>query len=566
MLTNLHVKNLALIEEESIDFDEGLNILSGETGAGKSIIIGSINAALGVKTSPDFIRSGAEYGLAELLFHIDDNNIIEQIKELGVIDVEDGDLLISRKIMANRSQFKVNGQTFTAAQTRELSHLLIDIHGQHDNQMLMDESNHIDVVDTYGATEINPIKDKLAGEYKIYKNAENELKKLSLDKEQRQRELSFLEYEIDEIESANLTLGEDEELENAYRRLNNYQKIINELSVADNLLNSGNNNMSDMAGSASKALSSISDYDEKISSAYDMMSDIESLIHDASRIISDYIEECTFSPEEFSVIENRLDLINNLKSKYGNSIESILEQLNYKKEKAQQLYNYDEVLKKITESYEKARKTILNTCNELSKARVDAAKRLEEEFIKELRELNFLDVRFSIKINNKENFNNNGIDDISFYISTNPGEDLRPLSKIASGGELSRIMLAIKTVMAGKDSSISLIFDEIDAGISGKTAQMVANKLSSLSANHQIICITHLPQIASMADNHYIIQKSAIDNKTYSSIKKMDYDESIVELSRMLGGNRVTDSVIANAKEMKELANDFKNKQVHNKK
>lgn len=559
MLTNLHVKNLALIEEESIDFDEGLNILSGETGAGKSIIIGSINAALGAKTSPDFIRSGAEYGLAELLFHIDDDNIIRQIKELGVIDIEDGDLLISRKIMANRSQFKVNGQTFTASQTRELSHLLIDIHGQHDNQMLMDESNHIDVVDVYGAAEINPIKDKLAQEYKIYKNAENELNELSLDKEQRQRELSFLEYEIEEIENANLSVGEDEELENTYRRLNNYQKIIGELSVADKLLNSGNDNMSDMAGNVSKALSSISEYDEKISSAYDMMSDIESLIHDTSRIISDYIEECTFNPEEFSVIEKRLDLINNLKSKYGNSIESVLVQLKDKKDKVQQLYNYDEVLKEKTELYEKAKKSILNICDELRKARISAASKLEKEFIKELKELNFLDVRFSIKFENKENFNSNGSDIISFYISTNPGEDLKPLSKIASGGELSRIMLAIKTVMAEKDNNISLIFDEIDAGISGKTAQMVANKLSRLSAAHQIICITHLPQIASMADSHYIIEKSAKDNKTYSSIKKMNYEESIEELSRMLGGSKVTDSVIANAKEMKELAKDFKN-------
>ena len=323
MLSNLHVKNLALIEEENIDFEEGLNILSGETGAGKSIILGSINAALGAKTSPDFIRTGAEYGLSELLFNIEDDNVIERIKELGVIDIENGELLISRKITPTRSQIKVNGQNFTAAQTQKLARYLIDVHGQHDNQILMDDANHLTVVDTFCADEIAELREAMEEAYKDMVKAKKALELIDKDKDELQKEIAFLEYEANEIQTADIQPDEDEELEARYHKLNNYQKITNELSYADMLLNSGNDNISDMIGTALKSLITASEYDDVLKECCDTLSDAEGLIRDAGHSISSYIENSEYDPREFSELQERLDLINNLKNKYGSSIEAI---------------------------------------------------------------------------------------------------------------------------------------------------------------------------------------------------------------------------------------------------
>ena len=306
MLTNLHVKNLALIEEENVDFEEGLNILSGETGAGKSIILGSINAALGAKTSPDFIRTGAEYGLAELMFDIDDKKTLDKIKELGVLDIEDGELLISRKITPTRSQIKVNGQNFTAAQTQKLARYLIDMHGQHDNQILMDDSTHINVVDEYCLDDISALKEMMKNDYQHYMECKNELSEMDKDNEERQREISFLEYEVNEITAAGLKRGEDEELEAQFKKLNNRQKIMNELSGADMLLNSGEDNISDMLGMAVKALVNAAEYDESLKNPLEMLQDVESLIMDVSHDISAYIDDTTdfeFNTEYNNIIE-----------------------------------------------------------------------------------------------------------------------------------------------------------------------------------------------------------------------------------------------------------------------
>lgn len=557
MLTNLHVKNLALIEEENVDFEDGLNILSGETGAGKSIILGSINAALGAKTSPDFIRTGAEYGLAELMFDINDKETQDRIKELGVIDMDEGELLISRKITPTRSQIKVNGQNFTAAQTQKLARYLIDMHGQHDNQLLMDDSTHINVVDEYCADDISDLKEMMKNDYRHYMECKNALSEMDKDNDERQREISFLEYEINEIHAASLKSGEDEELEAEFKKLNNRQKIMNELSGADMLLNSGEDNISDMLGMAIKALVNASEYDETLRNPMETLQDVESLIMDVSHDISAYIDDSDYDASALNDIQYRLDTINELKNKYGGTIENVLLSLEQKEKKLDEYYNYDEILKKRQDSYEKAYKKALHTAEMLSDVRKKAAKRLASEFIESLKNLNFLDVRFRIDFDKNDNITQNGYDLVRFMISTNPGQELRPLSKIASGGELSRIMLAIKTVMAGDDSK-TLIFDEIDAGISGRTAQMVSNQLARLSRHHQIICITHLPQIASMADAHYTIEKTVRDNKTYSQISRVNKEDSIHELARMLSGSEVTDSVLANARELKKASEDFK--------
>ena len=551
MLVNLHVKNLALIEEENIDFDEGLNILSGETGAGKSIILGSINAALGSKTSPDFIRSGCEYGLSEITFAIPEDKI-ERIKELGVISCDDGELVISRKIMSNRSQIKVNGQSFTSAQTRVLAHELIDIHGQHDNQLLMDESNHLSVIDAYDNS-IIPLLDSYKDCYKEYAICRKAYESLSGDDESRIKEMAFLQYEINELESAALKPGEDERVESDYRRMSNFQKIAGNLSEISMLLSESDNNLSDMAGAALKNMMAASEYDESLKDNCDILSDIENLISDVAHNLSSYMDDFTFDQSEFNILEERLDMINSLKMKYGKSIEDILSVLDDKKQKLSEYENYDEVVVARKAEYDKAYKKLMNAASLLSSQRKKTALNFSQDIINALKQLNFLDVRFEAEFEEK-NPDSTGTDNVRFMISTNPGEDMKPLAKIASGGELSRIMLAIKSVMAETDVSKTLIFDEIDAGISGKTAQLVAEKLNTLSKTHQIICITHLPQIAAMADNHYVIKKSTKDNRTISNITRLSYDESVGELARMLGGSSITEAVVSNAKELKNMA------------
>ena len=557
MLVNLHVKNLALIEEENIDFDEGLNILSGETGAGKSIILGSINAALGSKTSPDFIRSGCEYGLSEITFAIPEDKI-ERIKELGVISCDDGELVISRKIMSNRSQIKVNGQSFTSAQTRVLAHELIDIHGQHDNQLLMDESNHLSVIDAYDNS-IIPLLDSYKDCYKEYAICRKAYESLSGDDESRIKEMAFLQYEINELESAALKPGEDERVESDYRRMSNFQKIAGNLSEISMLLSESDNNLSDMAGAALKNMIAASEYDESLKDNCDILSDIENLISDVAHNLSSYMDDFTFDQSEFNALEERLDLINSLKMKYGNSIEDILSVLDDKKQKLSEYENYDEVVVARKAEYDKAYKKLMNAASLLSSQRKKTALGFSQDITNALKQLNFLDVRFEAEFEEK-NPDSAGIDNIRFMISTNPGEDMKPLSKIASGGELSRIMLAIKSVMAETDISKTLIFDEIDAGISGKTAQLVAEKLNTLAKTHQIICITHLPQIAAMADTQFLIEKENDALHTASTIRQLDQEESVQELARILGGAQITDAVLESAKEMKKLAIEKKEK------
>ncbi|WP_027437550.1 DNA repair protein RecN [Lachnospira multipara] len=556
MLVNLHVKNLALIEEENIDFSEGLNILTGETGAGKSIILGSISAALGAKCSPEFIRTGCEYGLAEVTFSIEDNASKELIKDLGVLDIDEGELVISRKISAQRSQFKVNGQSFTASQTRQLANLLINIHGQRDNLILIDENNQLNVIDEYCMDYIKDTLIDFKEAYKNYKSLKAELDELDINEDERQRQISFLEYEINEIESATLTINEDEEVEKKYNKMRNFQKIMEELDTSSNLLYLGEDNISDMISEIFRAVTKASEYDESLVDAKNTLSSIEDLIGDVSHQISNYISDLEFNEEEFNQLEQRLDLINNLKMKYGKTIEQILLSLEEKQNKLEELENLNSVVERKKEELEKAKDKALSLASTLSDTRKEKAMALKKEFIKALKELNFLDVKFEIEFNSKE-MGTNGIDEITFMISTNPGEELKPLAKVSSGGELSRIMLAIKSVMASKNDQKTYIFDEIDAGISGKTASLVATKLAKLSNHNQIICITHLPQIAAMASKHFIIEKSLANNRTISNIRGLNEEDSLKELARLLGDGEITKATLLNATELKRKAKDL---------
>ena len=553
MLRSLHVKNLALIDEAEVEFGEGLNILSGETGAGKSIIIGSINLALGGKVQKEMLRENADAALVELIFEVKEENIKAALAAMDV-SVEDDMLIMSRKITGGRSVARINGETVPASKVKEAAALLIDIHGQHEHQSLLSKKKHLEILDDYAKAELQLPKVTLKKDYRTYRAIEEELEQNSMDEEQRLRELSFLEYEWQEIDEADLTAGEDETLESEYKKFANGKKIVEALSHAYEYTKGGADGASDLISRSLRELSAVSDFDRTVQGFSEELLEIDNLLSDFNREISDYLQEADFDEEHFFETEKRLDLINHLKSKYGDSVEQILEGQKKREEKIEQLKDHDAYVEKLRAEQKKAQEVFQADCAKVSKIRKKYAKKLTEEVQKALIDLNFLDVRFTMEFKEAENPNANGMDDAEFLISTNPGEPLKPLSKVASGGELSRIMLAMKAVLAKNDSIGTLIFDEIDAGISGRTAQMVSEKMNVIGKSHQVICITHLPQIAAMADVHFLIEKSVVGENTVSRIRPLEKEESVAELARMIGGVAITDTVLKSAREMKELA------------
>lgn len=557
MLHNLHVKNLALIEEAEVDFSKGLNILSGETGAGKSIIIGSIGAAIGEKASKDMIRKDADYALVELVFSVD-----EQVRrKLAAMDIlmEDDQVILTRRISGGRSIAKINSESVSASKLREAASLLIDIHGQHEHQSLLNEKNHLQILDAYAKREYKGLKEKLSDAYHEYIRVKHELNEASLDMEQRARELSFLQYEAEEIEHAALTVGEDEELEMQYRCYANGKQIMGSIGQVYEL--TSENGAAQMTGHAVLEIAKISAYDEKVRQLEEQLTEIDNLLNDFNRELSGYLDDTDFDEERFYEMEKRLDLINGLKAKYGDTIEKILSEYEHKLERIEKLSDYDAYLSGLSQKLEIKETELETLCKKVSAIRQKQASKLSKKIKSALIDLNFLDVQFEISLTRKKEYTASGYDEAEFLISTNPGEPVQPLTKIASGGELSRIMLAIKAVLADCDEIGTLIFDEIDTGISGRTAQMVSEKMNVISRDHQIICITHLPQIAAMADTHFLIEKQAINNHTHTSIRKLGSDESVTELGRMLGGVKVTNTVLKSAKEMKDLAVATKNSQ-----
>lgn len=554
MLVNLHVKNLALIEEADINFENGLNILTGETGAGKSILIGSINVALGGKVNGDFIRKGAEYGLCELTFKVHSKAKLDALKQLDIMELEDGMVIISRKILPNRTILKVNGETRTIGEVKEIASLLIDIHGQHEHQSLLYKNNYIDIIDRYSGQPAAVIKEKLKTEHDRYVSVKEQLKEYSMDMEQLNREMAYIEYELKEIEEADLKKDEDIQLEGLFKKYNNSRKIMENIQESHELLSGRDESISSLVSRVYKNILSAKDYDESLDGIFAQIRDIEDLINGLNSDISEYISDMEYDEEQYSYVEERLSFINKLKQKYGNTIDEIEQYYKKQSEKLLTLKNYDENKKDLTAKLALSKEKVLDICEELSVVREKSAQLLSVEIVTALKELNFLDVQFEIKVSRTDNFSENGYNEMDFLISTNPGEDLKMLSKVASGGELSRIMLAIKTVLADKDDIEALIFDEIDTGISGRTAQMVSVKLNEISRTHQVICITHLPQIASMADEHFLIEKNVNNGNTITTISGLDHEQSVRELARLLGGVSITENVMNNAKEMKDLA------------
>ena len=553
MLLELHVKNLALIEQADVEFGEGLNIMTGETGAGKSIIIGSVNLALGQKASKEIIRSGAEAAYVELVFSVEEDKRAA-LEALDVCPDSDGILIITRKITAARSVSRINDETVTAARLRQVTGLLLDIHGQHEHQSLLHPSKHLEILDTYAKPQIHFLKPDIESVYRRYRDLAEKLKEMNGDEESRRREADFLRFEAEEIQNAGLKEGEEETLTEQYRRFSNGRKILESLSAAYDAVET------EGLGRAIHQLGQVSSYDEALQPIQDQLYDAESILNDARHAISAYMEELNFDEEELAQIEERLDLIHNLQAKYGNTAAQIQKTLEEKLARLEQLEHFDEYRRQTEEEYKEVTEQLETLCEALSRERQKAAASLTERIRAGLEELNFLDVRFAMEFTRMDHFTANGFDEAEFKISTNPGEPVRSLGLVASGGELSRIMLAIKAVLADSDDIPTLIFDEIDTGISGRTAQKVSQQLAVIAGGHQVICITHLPQIAAMADCHFEIAKSAEGGKTRTQIHRLNQEEMIAELARLLGGAEITEAVLENAGEMKRLAAERKTK------
>ena len=548
MLSELHVKNLALIEKADVEFKEGLNVLTGETGAGKSIIIGSVTIALGGKVPKDIIRKGADYAYIELIFTVSDPEKLRLLKEYDVQPDEDGTVIISKKIMPSRSLSKINDETVTAGKLRDITGLLIDIHGQHEHQSLLYKSKHLEILDRYQEKKSHDLKENIASTYREYNQLKERLSSFALDEETRLREMDFIRYEIEEIENAQLKEGEEEELSSRYRRYLHGKKITESLSSAYTAVNT------DLIGRALKEIESVASYDERISVIRDQLFDADSILNDINHEIASYMDDMSFDEEEYRQLEERLDLIHNLEAKYGKSLEQIFANLEEKRNRLSELEDYDTLKQKTEKEIQEIEDKLDGLCGQLSYMRKETAKELTKKIKDGLKDLNFIDVEFSMEFKKLDHYTAAGYDEAEFVISTNPGEAPKPLGAVASGGEMSRIMLAIKTVLADSDDIPTLIFDEIDTGISGRTAQKVSEKLSYIAENHQVILITHLPQIAAMADAHYEILKKSDGGKTTTTIRTLSDGEMVEELARLLGGAEITEAVRENAREMKRLA------------
>ncbi len=558
MLASLHVKNLALIDEEEIIFSKGLNILSGETGAGKSIILGALHLSLGDKASKDFLRDADSEAFVEAVYLINDESTKEALREMGVEPYDD-EVIMSRRITESRAVGKINGEQVPAAKMKEVGALLLDIYGQKEHQSLLNTKRHMELLDEFAKNEIGDLKDKIAESYRNYKALTAELEEAKQSDVSKEREIVLLEHEINEIESANLKIGEDEELEDEYKRLSNFSRTMEYFGRAHEAM-AGDGGVSDAISSAISDIRYIESIDDRASEFLSMLNDADSIISDFNRELSSYMSDASFDAGRFNEVELRLNEINRLKDKYGTTIEAVLQELAARQEKKAKFESFDEYLAELKHKVDVATKELDDLCQKLSDIRRKCATDLSKKMQEAMSDLNFLNSEFEMQLTKLDHYTADGFDSGEFMICTNPGEPLRPLKDIASGGEMSRIMLAIKTVLASGGGIDTLIFDEIDAGISGRTAQAVSEKLSTVADKHQVICITHLPQIAAMADTHFLIEKNVEQGHTISGIKKLYDNDTIEELARMLGGSAITEAVLTNAREMKELANSYKNK------
>ncbi len=556
MLRSIHVKNLALIDEEEILLKDGLNILTGETGAGKSIVIGSVSAALCTGSLKELVREDAKNATVELTFETTSAQAERLLQEMD-LPLMDGCVVITRSFRNGRSLSRINGETVTAARVREIASCLIDIHGQHEHQSLLYPKYHLALVDSFADSALEQRKASCRENYRSFQEARRMLEQAVLEERDRARQIDLLSYEINEIDEAALREGEDEELEGRYLKLSNAQKILEAASQAEHLTGSDDGALMNISR-AGGILARISSLDKDLEDLCSMLSQIEDLCGDFNRSLNAFLDDFQYDEEELDGISRRLNEINRLKTKYGKTISEILAYRDQQAQSLKKLTDYDAYVEGLRRKMRESERRLRGDCEEITRLRKESAAQLCVLIRESLQELNFLDVRFEISFEALEEMTQNGADSVLFQISTNPGMPIRPLQSVASGGELSRIMLGIKTVMARKDSIETLIFDEIDNGISGRTAQKVSEKMARLASSRQVIAITHLAQIASMADAHFLIEKTVEDGVTRTHVRELEHDEMVGELARILGGAQITDTVRQSATEMKRLADQSK--------
>lgn len=538
MLSTLHIKNIGIIDDLSINFEEGFNVLTGETGAGKTLIIGSLAILSGGRFSKEMIRKGEECSLIEASIFVPQSEF-----------AEDGNIIISREVYSNgRNTCKVNGNLVTVSELKRVMSKIIDIHGQHDNQNLLDNTKHIVYLDSFIGDELFKMKQEYQEYFNKYNEIKNKLKNNYGDETEKTRRLDLLRYQYNEIDVANLKIGEDLELEEKHNIMMNSEKLKENLEEIDENINS---NAIEYISNSIRCLEKIEDYGEIYKSKLAELKSIYYELQETARDLSSLKDEANFDEYERDEVERRLDIIFSLKRKYGNSIEEILEYKNKLAEEIEQIENVEEINKKLRIEQKEIESKMNNLCNLMNEKREKYGIILSEKINNELKDLEMPNACFSIKIEKEASFNINGNDKIEFAISTNIGEESKELIKIASGGEMSRIMLAIKTVLADIDEVPILVFDEIDTGISGKAAKAVAEKMKIISNKHQTLCITHLPAIAAQGDNNFYIYKEVKKGKTRTNIKKLNEEETIFEIARISNGD-ITDVAIENAKELRK--------------
>lgn len=559
MLLNVHIKNIALIDDANVNFTDKLNILTGETGAGKSIIMGALRIGMGEKLPKDIVREAGREGFCQLLFLVDDGQTLAQLADMGVETSDDGEILITRRITGSRTINTINDMTVTAAKLREVAALLIDIHTQHEQQSLLRKSEHMRLLDRYGRDTIGPLKSEVARLHSEYAGLIRQQGELTADEAERSRKAEFLKYQISEIEAAAVKPGEDEEVERQYNRMVHARDIVAAASDVYSVTGyEASSSAGNEIGRALATMKGIRELDGEIDGLCRQLENIDALLNDFNVELNDYMQGMEFDDAEFRSVEERLDTINDIKGKYGKKLDDVNGYLERSREEYRRLSEYEEYAEKLQKEIDTAKRAMDDAANSLSKERKKHAKALCAEIRAALSDMSFMEVRFDMVFETSGECTANGIDDCYFVISTNTGEKLRPLCDVASGGELSRIMLGVKSVLASEDNIGTLVFDEIDVGISGMAAQKVAEKMALIARSHQVISITHLPQIAAMADSHYLIEKSANDGKTTTSISRLNQSRSVAEIARLLGGASITDAVMENAREMKQMAEKVK--------
>ena len=556
MLTQLHIENIAVIEKADIEFRKGLTVLTGETGAGKSIIVDSLGAVLGARTSRELVRTGADKGVVTAVF---ETNNADKWLEDNDIDLED-EIIIQRRISAEgKNSCRVCGVPVSVSQLRELGALLLDIHGQNDGRQLMDEANHLAYLDGYG--DYGETIDRFKSAYADYKACKKEIQRLSMDEIEKERMADSLQYQIDELEKAQLKVGEEEELTAKRDLLRNSEKLTEALNGAYNALYAADQNAQSLTDEASALIGRAAVIADDLRETADIIENASSLLFDASERIRDFRDSLEFSSEEYDNIESRLLLIKKLRRKYNMDEEAMLAHLDDCRRKLSELEYAGDMLIKLNKQLEKYVDNCKKIAAELSEKRRAAAESLEKRIVSELKDLSMPSVRFSVSVEPLESdvgFDATGADDVKFLISANAGEALGRISKIASGGELSRIMLAMKTVFSKNDPIETMVFDEIDTGVSGIAAQRVGEKMSDLSRGKQVLCITHLPQIAAIADNHDLIEKTERNGRTYTEVRELDRKGRALELARMHGGDNISELTLASAEEQLLAADKYR--------